>query len=222
MAVIEKFSAFEQAVLTLEEEIVLGFLHPGQRLVEDELLARFGLKRHVIRQVLVELERMGLVERKRNIGAVVRSYSAKEVTDLYAVRMLLEAECARLIVFPVPEQAMEQLKQIQKAHDTSVQRCDLRSAFRANMRFHRQVFSLSDNQILVDAIQHHAQRCHSIRSYSLVFPEQMERARQEHWDIIEAISVGDTERLVELCSAHLIPARDIYLRLYHQRTKMIG
>jgi len=47
----------------------------------------------------------------------------------------------------------------------------------------------------------------------------MERARQEHGDIIEAISAGNTERLVELCSANLIPVRDIYLRLFHQRAK---
>src|SRR5450830_632256 len=92
----------EQAVRILEEEIVLGFLHPRERLVEDDLLERFGLKRHVVRQVLVELERMGLVERKRNIGALVKAYTAKEVEDLYAVRELLECQCVRLIRFPVP------------------------------------------------------------------------------------------------------------------------
>ena len=66
-------SALQRAVDILEEEIVLGFLHPRERLVEDELLARFGLKRHVVRQVLIELEQMGLVERKRNVGALVKA-----------------------------------------------------------------------------------------------------------------------------------------------------
>jgi len=48
-------TGLEEAVRILEEEIVLGFLHPRERLVEDDLLERFGLKRHVVRQVLVEL-----------------------------------------------------------------------------------------------------------------------------------------------------------------------
>src|ERR1700756_5104513 len=36
----------------LEEQIVLGVLHPRERLVEDDLCERFNLKRHVARQVL--------------------------------------------------------------------------------------------------------------------------------------------------------------------------
>ncbi len=65
--------AMQQALDTLEEDIVFGRLHPRERLTEDALMARFGLKRHVVRQALAELELMGVVERKRNVGAVVRA-----------------------------------------------------------------------------------------------------------------------------------------------------
>ncbi|MCP3055496.1 GntR family transcriptional regulator, partial [Aurantimonas sp. LRZ36] len=61
----------------LEEEIVFGRLHPRERLIEEELASRFEAKRHIVRQALVELERLGLVERVRNRGAVVRLYSAE-------------------------------------------------------------------------------------------------------------------------------------------------
>ena len=50
----------------LEEDIVFGRRRPRERLVEEDLVAQFGAKKHVIRQALAELERMGLVERKRN------------------------------------------------------------------------------------------------------------------------------------------------------------
>lgn len=210
-------SGLEQAVRILEEEIVLGFLHPRERLVEDDLLARFGLKRHVVRQVLVELERMGLVERKRNVGALVRSYTAKEVEDLYDVRELLECRCVRLIKFPVPEASLNHLIAIQKVHDETIAAGDLRGAFRSNMQFHETLFGLSDNKVLVAAIQDHAQRAHSIRSSSLVVSEQLERARREHWLIIEALQAGDSDRLVQLCSDHLKPSRDTYVSHYQLR-----
>lgn len=211
----------ERAVQTLEEEIVLGFLHPRERLVEDELLARFNLKRHVVRQVLVELERMGLVERKRNVGALVRAYTIKEVEDLYAVRELLECQCVQLIRFPVPEEKMQALEATQREHDAQVAAGNLRLVFRANMSFHRQLFALSDNPVLVAAIQDHAQRAHSIRSSSLVLPEQLERARREHWQIIEALKAGDSHCLVELCRAHLAPSRDAYVEAYHRRAGLV-
>lgn len=211
-------TALEEAVRILEEEIVLGFLNPRERLVEDDLLERFGLKRHVVRQVLVELERMGLVERKRNVGALVKAYTAKEVEDLYAVRELLECQCVRLIRFPVAEGALEALTATQKIHDEMVHAGNLRGAFRANMRFHELLFGLSDNPVLVAAIQDHAQRAHSVRSSSLVVADQLERARGEHWQIIEALQQGDVEKLAQLCSDHLKPSRDNYVAAYHRRT----
>jgi DNA-binding GntR family transcriptional regulator len=210
-------ASLEGVVRMLEEEIVLGFLHPRERLVEDELLARFKLKRHVVRQVLVELERMGLVERKRNIGALVRAYTVKEVEDLYAVRELLECQCVQLIRFPVPQGQLAALEATQTEHDAMVAEGNLRQVFRSNMRFHQQLFALSDNPVLVAAIQDHAQRAHSIRSSSLVLPDQLERARCEHWQIINALKIGDSQQLVALCRAHLTPSLDAYVAAYRRR-----
>src|ERR1700677_4417969 len=85
----------------LEEQIVLGVLHPRERLVEDDLCERFNLKRHVARQVLAEVERRGLVERRKNFGALVKSFTLREVTELYALRELLETDAASRIAFPV-------------------------------------------------------------------------------------------------------------------------
>ncbi|MGN6455370.1 MAG: GntR family transcriptional regulator, partial [Achromobacter mucicolens] len=87
--------AVQAAVAALEEDIVFGRLHPRERLTEDELMARFGMKRHAVRQVLVDLELLGVVEKKRNIGAVVRAFSVREVMELYALREVLEVHAAR-------------------------------------------------------------------------------------------------------------------------------
>ncbi|WP_207390860.1 GntR family transcriptional regulator [Phytopseudomonas dryadis] len=209
----------KRVVDTLEEEIVLGFLHPRERLVEDELLSRFQLKRHVVRQVLVELERMGLVERKRNVGALVKAYSVEEVEHLYAVRELLESHGVAMIRLPLPAERLEPLIEVQRQHDAAVAAGDLRRTFRLNVTFHRELFSLSDNPVLVEAIQAHAQRAHSIRASTMVMPQQLERARLEHWQIIEALGSGDRERLMTLCRDHLKPSRDAYIEAYRRRSQ---
>jgi DNA-binding GntR family transcriptional regulator len=48
-------------VSSLEEDIVLGRLHPRERLIEDELMRRFAAKRHVVRRALADLQQMGIV-----------------------------------------------------------------------------------------------------------------------------------------------------------------
>lgn len=211
----------ELVIDTLEEEIVLGVLHPRERLVEDELMARFGLKRHAVRNVLTELEQMGLVERKRNIGALVKAYTIKEVENLYEVRVLLESYGVQAIRFPVDAGRIEALVAIQQAHDQAVRSNDLRQVFRLNVRFHRELFNLADNAVLADAISAHAQRAHSIRSSTVGMPGQLERARLEHWEIIEALRVGDVQSLVELCRAHLSPSKDAYIEAQKLRGQNI-
>ena len=202
----------------LEEQIVLGVLNPRERLVEDDLCERFNLKRHVARQVLAEVERRGLVERRKNVGALVKSYTPREVTELYALRELLEADAARRIVFPVSSEALEALTAIQAEHDEAAGAGDLRRVFRANMAFHHAFFALSESQVLTEAIQEYERRTHAIRSVSIVFPQYLEKARAEHHQMIEALRAGDRESLIELCREHLVPSRDAYLEAHHRRS----
>ncbi|TDN70824.1 GntR family transcriptional regulator [Paraburkholderia sp. BL10I2N1] len=202
----------------LEEQIVLGVLHPRERLVEDDLCERFNLKRHVARQVLAEVERRGLVERRKNVGALVKSYTPREVAELYALRELLEVDAARRIVFPVSREALDSLAAIQAEHDAAADVGDLRRVFRANMAFHHAFFALSESQVLTEAIREYERRTHAIRSVSIVFPQYLEKARAQHHQMIEALRTGDRESLIGLCREHLVPSRDAYLEAQHRRS----
>ena len=157
----------ELAIAAIEEDIVLAKLHPRQRITEDELLARFGLKRHVVREVLATLERMGLVERRKNIGALVRSFTRREVKELCAMRELLETEAAKRMPLPPPAEALERLSDIQRTHDRAVERKNLREVFRANLAFHRALFSLAGDEVLEQAIEEYARQTHAIRFSTL-------------------------------------------------------
>ena len=201
----------DDAVAALEEDIVFGRLHPRQRLTEDELMARFGLKRHAVRQALGRLEQIGAIERRPNVGAEVRAFDTAEVMELYALRELLESRAASLIPLPVPPPRLEALMQIQREHDAAVSAGDARHVFRCNHQFHRELFALTDSPVLQQAIEEYARRTHPIRFGTLAAAGYRERARQEHWAMIEALRAGDREALVALCRQHILPSRDAYL-----------
>lgn len=203
--------ATQSAVAALEEDIVFGRLHPRERLTEDELMARFSMKRHAVRQVLTELELLGVVEKKRNVGAVVRAFSAREVMELYALREVLEVHAASQMPLPVPEARLAALVMVQREHDAAVADGDTRRVFRSNQRFHHEFFGLLDNAVLGQAIEEYARRTHPIRFGTLVAPAYRERARQEHWAMIQALRAGDRDALMTICRDHLLPSRDAYL-----------
>ena len=61
----------------IEEDIVAGKMRPGQRLDERTLAQRFGFSRTPIREVLVRMSSLGIVELKRNQGAFVVELSSR-------------------------------------------------------------------------------------------------------------------------------------------------
>ena len=212
-----QIASVRAAVNALEEDIVLGVLHPRERLIEDDLCERFGLKRHAARMVLKELQLQGLIEHRKNIGALVMSYSAQEVLDLYAVREILEMNAARLIPTPVAPEKLDILVEVQSRHDAAVKQADLRAVYRANLDFHDALFALSENKVLTEAIKEFERRTHAIRFSSIIFPDYLNNVRREHHQMIEALRAGDRKTLVTLCRDHLRPARDAYLETYHRQ-----
>ncbi len=116
-------------VRDLEEDIVFGVFHPKERLTEEGLMARFGLKRHVVRDALSELDSIGLVVRVPNRGAYVRELTPKEVIEIYEVREILEVAAAMRTPLPAPKEVVDVMKKIQGQHSEAVERHDLRRVF---------------------------------------------------------------------------------------------
>lgn len=75
----------------LREAIIDGRLRPGERLIETELADSFAISRGPIREALRMLGTEGLIELRRNRGAVVRVPTMDDVLEVYAMRQALGA-----------------------------------------------------------------------------------------------------------------------------------
>ena len=94
--------------------VIHGLLHGrwngSDRLTEAEAAALFKVSRTPVREALLELASMGIVELKRNCGAIFLPFGEKELRDLYAVRTLLETEAARLAATRIDDAVIDRLK----------------------------------------------------------------------------------------------------------------
>jgi len=207
----------DDIVAAVEEDIVLGRLHPRERLVEEDLIARFDCKRHVVRQALFQLENIGLVERIKNRGAFVKAYSPQEVEELYAMREILELAGASSIPLPAPAEMLQELDAIHRRYSAAIEQQDLRRVFRLNIAFHRTLFAATGNTYLSETINEFAQKAHGIRFTAIADQDSLKHARDEHQAMIDAIKRQDRQALCELCRQHLIPSKERYLRMYQMR-----
>jgi DNA-binding GntR family transcriptional regulator len=82
-------------VESLLADVFQGRLRAGTHLVTQELAERFGVSHTPIREALISLAGMGIIDLLPNRGAIVRRVTAHEVREVYQVRRVLECEAAR-------------------------------------------------------------------------------------------------------------------------------
>jgi DNA-binding GntR family transcriptional regulator len=83
-------------VQSLLADVFSGRVRAGDHLVTQDLAERFGVSHTPIREALISLSGMGIIDLLPNRGAVVRRVSRQEVLEVCQVRRVLECEATRL------------------------------------------------------------------------------------------------------------------------------
>lgn len=195
----------------LEEDIIFGRLAPGTRLTEDMLLARFAVTRHFARQALVQLESMGIVVRERNRGATVRSLTASQVKEIYAVRELLQRQAALWIPLPAPDSLITELNAIHEEHGRHIEAGFLRGVHETNDRFHLTLFGACGNAHLVQSIELYMRLSLPVRANSMASTASLRVSHEHHRLMIDMLKGTDNWVLAQLCVDHLQPSKARYL-----------
>lgn len=85
----------QRIVESLLSDVFQGRLRAGERLTTQDLAQRFSVSHTPIREALVALAGVGIIDLLPNRGAVVRRLTPHEVREICQVRRVLECEAAR-------------------------------------------------------------------------------------------------------------------------------
>ena len=91
---ISKSNLRQQVTAWLMTAIFQGRYRSGQRLIVQQIANACHASPTPIREALVELASLGLVELVPNRGAVVQPFGPREIVEISEVRRLLEVEAA--------------------------------------------------------------------------------------------------------------------------------
>jgi DNA-binding GntR family transcriptional regulator len=91
-----------QVTARLLTGIFAGSLRSGQRLVVQQLAKAYEVSPTPVRESLVELVSLGLVEVLPNRSAIVRPFGPREVNEISQIRRLLETEAVRCACGRIP------------------------------------------------------------------------------------------------------------------------
>jgi DNA-binding GntR family transcriptional regulator len=98
-----------QVTARLMTGIFAGSLRSGQRLVVQQLAKAYVVSPTPVREALVEMASLGLVDLLPNRGAIVRPFGPTEVREITQVRRLLETEATRSACGRIPPDELSAL-----------------------------------------------------------------------------------------------------------------
>jgi DNA-binding GntR family transcriptional regulator len=90
--------------------LLQGRWRGGERLTEEAVAQIFLVSRTPVREAFLELAGMGMIQLRRNCGAVLQPFGPRQLSEIYAVRSLLETEAARLAAERVPPAQLDSLR----------------------------------------------------------------------------------------------------------------
>ncbi len=96
-------------VETLLADIFSGHLEAGRQLFTQELADRFNVSHTPIREALISLAGIGIIDLIPNRTAIVRGVTPAEVREVLQVRRALECEAIRLACGRIPLDALQEL-----------------------------------------------------------------------------------------------------------------
>ncbi|ERM56964.1 GntR family transcriptional regulator [Vibrio mimicus CAIM 1883] len=196
----------------LIEAIVEGELAPGSKISEPELAKRFQVSRGPLREALMRVEGLGLIERIPHIGARVTQLSPTKLVELYAVREALEGMAARLAARNITEIELAGLESLLSTHSTHIDQVEGASYFhqQGDFDFHYRIIQASRNQQLIGLLCD--ELYHLLRMYRYQSPRSHSRpveALEEHTFILRAIRQRDEELAEMLMRRHIACSRQL-------------
>ncbi|WP_026893570.1 GntR family transcriptional regulator [Clostridiisalibacter paucivorans] len=203
----------------LREAIIDGALKPGERLMEVQLGEKLGVSRTPVREAIRKLELEGLVVMEPRKGAYVADVSLNDLLNVLEIRSVLEGLAASLASKRITEQELAILKSKLYEFNESLARKNKKEIIEKDIELHDIIFKASRNKRLISLVDSLREQVHRFRIRYINRFNSSNRLGEEHRDIIEAISQGDSEKAKEYAEKHIKSAQEFILQQVDEKFK---
>jgi DNA-binding GntR family transcriptional regulator len=193
-------------------DVFQGRLRAGQHLVTQDLAERFGVSHTPIREALIALAGIGIIDLLPNRGAIVRRVAGKDVRDICQVRRALECEaarsaCGRIDPAELKSLAIELRQLMDRPNQLGARFVERARA--VDSRLHDLVAGSCGNAYLAAEISRLKILFRAFRDFSWTYDEVHNDYRRlaeegvEHLAIVEALVAGNAREAARAMSRHI-------------------
>jgi DNA-binding GntR family transcriptional regulator len=207
----------EQLLEAIEERIVTGEFPPGARLDEVDLAEAFGVSRTPIREALIRLASIHMIEKMPRKGWAVAPASPRRLCEMFEFMAEMEALCGR---FAARRATPFQLQQLLAAHEACRDVKDPDDYYRLNEVFHVALYQSSGNEFLIEQTLEMQRRARPYRRLQLRAPARIAASFAEHERIVAAIRANDADLAAERLRQHVMVQGERFANLVQSVEKL--
>lgn len=184
----------EQIADSLRSDIISGAVQPGERIREEVLAEKFGVSRGPIRDVLLQLNKEGLLSSKPNCGVTVNHQLLPKLHSIMkGLRLKLETEAFKLLKGRLDEDDFETLRGILLKLHSALREDNFTEATEMDLAFHRYLVKKAGGEDLVNVWTSVALRMR-IDYQRITKPKE---SYDEHTAILDALEAGNTKKAIK-------------------------
>ncbi|MBO6048128.1 MAG: GntR family transcriptional regulator [Erysipelotrichaceae bacterium] len=187
----------------LRDRILNGDYEDGQKLNELALAKELKISRTPIREALKQLELQELVESIPNKGVYVKGFSARDIDDMFEMRISLEGLAIELAIDRMDDEHLNKIKDVYDLMEFYSMKLDYEKLRELNIMFHEVIYEATQSpyfmQILKDIHYYVSMTSrHAIRQ-----KDRVETSLSEHKVILDKIIAADKEGAREVIESHI-------------------
>ena len=206
----------------LQQEIVLGALRPKQTLTELELARRFDCSQGTVREALMQLNEVGLVERQPNNGTFVSPCEPTDAQALLHIRSEIECRFLDRVIKNADASLDRDLQDLLNAMRNAARDSDEYVLSVCDRAFHLRLFQVANLPLVSPMLARCLIHNHRFKILNSTSSRDLEATAERHMPIIRAVSERDAEHLTDLLSHHIGTIVDIGPIISNSPTLIMG
>jgi len=129
----------------IQEQIAIGRYKAGDRVVETQLAKELNVSQAPVREAILELVTMGILEDRPYSGSFVRSLTAADIEDVYNVRAFIDEYAARQAAKRITPEQLAEMEVLLHEMDNAQ---DIHEFVEKDMSFHAMIVDAAGSPAL--------------------------------------------------------------------------
>lgn len=199
----------DQIAVRLAGAITMDMIHAGQRLLEKDISEVLRVSRAPVREALRILERERLVEFQARRGACVTAPDAKDIADIYVVRIALFQILLRQLMAQCPQQLEAVFDRHMPQLEQATRQGSVDDHALAGFLMNMDMFKLAEGRLIADLLASISLRVlRFVRVGLAADPPRMAKAMKTWRALHRAIARRDVDEVLSTAARRMELSRD--------------